>query len=244
LISIKGRFADHKALASHPSRRHDRGVHVHATMESGGRRTMDARSILSACIACAASVLLFSSNCAALDRPPTVASFDEAIKRWRSPQEVNAWIGASFRYDRARALQLSETQRSVAGSADVIYTPAAFYDRPQGICVDLARFAVETLMVVSPETRPRYVMIEFDPVIVEGEVLRRHWLASYEIEGRRYFFADSSRPGHIDGPYASLEAFIEAYASFRRQTIVSFQEASTYRRRMKAHSAAQMREDF
>jgi hypothetical protein len=205
---------------------------------------MDARSILSVVMVCAASVLLFSSDCAASDRTPAVASFDEAIKRWRSPQEVNAWIGVSFRYDRARALQLSETQRSVAGSTDVIYTPAAFYARPKGICVDLARFAVETLTAISPATQPRYVMIEFDPVIVEGEVLRRHWLASYEAEGGRYFFADSSRPGHIDGPYASLEAFIEAYAGFRRQTIVSFQEATTYRRRMKAFTATQMREDF
>jgi len=30
--------------------------------------------------------------------------------------------------------------------------------------VDLARFAVETLRAVAPETKPRYLMIEFDPV--------------------------------------------------------------------------------
>ncbi len=203
---------------------------------------MGARSILSAVIACASGVLLFSSNCPAVERPPAIVSFDEAIKRWHSPEEVSAWIGASFRYDRARALQLSETQRSAVGNADVIYTPAQFYARPQGICVDLARFAVETLTAVAPATKPRYVMIEFDPVIVDGEVLRRHWLASFETDRGHYFFADSSRPSLIDGPYASLEAFIAAYAIFRRQTIVSFQEASTYRRRVKSPAVGQMRD--
>jgi hypothetical protein len=44
-------------------------------------------------------------------------------------------------------------------------------------------------------------MIEFDPVSLAGNTLRRHWIASYERNGMRYFFADSKRPGHIAGPY-------------------------------------------
>ena len=198
---------------------------------------------LAVALARAAILLLVAPPTSALDRTSSIASFEDAVAQWRSPQEVNAWIGASFRYDRERALQLSETQRARLANADVIYPPAQFFARPQGICVDLARFAVEALAAVAPATKPRYVMIEFDPVIVDGEVLRRHWLASYEADGGLYFFADSSRPGYIDGPYASTDEFIAAYSVFRRQTIVSFREASTYRRSMKTQSIGQMRED-
>lgn len=197
-----------------------------------------------AAIACAANLLLFAPNGAALERVPAAVSFEDAIARWRSPEDINAWIGTAFRYDRERALQLSETRRSAAGNPDIIYPPARFFARPQGICVDLARFAVETLAVVAPATKPRYLMIEFDPVLVDGEVLRRHWLASYEADGGLYFFADSSRPGHIDGPHASIDAFIAAYSAFRGQTIVSFRETSTYRRRMKAQATGHLRDDF
>lgn len=187
-------------------------------------------------LVCAASLFLVSPQGNASDRVPDPESFDGAITRWRTPAEVNAWIGASFRYDRERALQLSETQRSTVPTTDVIHAPAAFYARPTGICVDLARFGVEVLAAIAPATHPRYLMIEFEPVMIDGEVLRRHWLASYEVDGARYFFADSNRPGHIDGPHASVDAFIAGYTASRGRTIVAYRELATYRRRMKVQA--------
>jgi hypothetical protein len=164
---------------------------------------------------------------------PDAATYEDALKRWRSAQELNAWIGARFSYDPARALQLSETQRQLNGRMPII-APSDFFTKPSGVCVDLSRFAVETLRRVAPAAKPVYVMIEFDPVTLSGQTLRRHWLTGIELDGQRYFFADSKRPGVMAGPYASTRDFIDEYEQYRGRRIVSFQERASYERQMRA----------
>jgi hypothetical protein len=159
-------------------------------------------------------------------------SYDEALESWRSAEDVNAWIGARFEYDPERAIALSETQRGRAGPI-AIAAPAAFFHDPRGVCVDLARFGVETLRRIDPASKPAYLMIEFSPVSIAGNTLRRHWMASFVRDGGHYFFADSKRPGTLAGPYASTQAFIEEYAAYRGREVVAYREVDTYRRRMR-----------
>jgi Transglutaminase-like domain len=156
-------------------------------------------------------------------------SRQRSMQIWRTPEDVNAWIAANFSYDRARAIQLSETQRSKQAPL-AIYTPSEFFDRKSGVCVDLARFAVETLKHIDPDSDPKYLMIEFDPVQIEGNTLRLHWLVSFKRAGQTYFFADSKRPGHIAGPYDDAEAFIDGYRRYRARTIVAFHELPSYQK--------------
>jgi hypothetical protein len=104
---------------------------------------------------------------------------------------------------------------------------------PSGVCVDLARFAVETLRHIDPAPDPRYLMIEFAPVQIGDATLRWHWLASFRMDGRHYFFADSKRPGHIVGPHSSPQEFIEAYARYRGRPIVAFHELDSFQRRQR-----------
>jgi hypothetical protein len=168
-------------------------------------------------------------------------TYAEALKVWNSADEVNAWIGARFRYDMQRAMQLSETQRQKNGRMPIL-APAGFFAAPSGVCVDLARFGVETLRAIDPGAKPAYVMIEFDPVTIAGNTLRRHWVVTFERDGQRYFFADSKRPGVLAGPYASTQAFIDDYARYRGRRIVSFREAETYERRMRTLATKQPRQ--
>ena len=156
-------------------------------------------------------------------------SYAQALAEWHSAEDVNAWIGAKFEYDTARAMRLSETQRQANGRLP-IRSAAEFFVEPKGVCVDLSRFGVETLARIAPESHPRYVMIEFDPVTIRGNALRRHWVAAFERDGQLFFFADSRRPGHIAGPYESTQAFIDEYARYRGRSIVAFAERSTYER--------------
>ncbi|MBE0547018.1 MAG: hypothetical protein IH627_05020 [Rubrivivax sp.] len=167
-------------------------------------------------------------------------SYAEALKRWQGPEDVNAWIGARFRYDMSRAMQLSETQRRNNGRMPIV-TAEAFFAVPSGVCVDLSRFAVETLRTMDPGIRPKYVMIEFDPVSITGNTLRRHWLVSFQRGAGHYFFADSKRPGHIAGPYASTRDFIAEYAKYRGRQIVSFRALDTYERRVRTLATRQPR---
>jgi hypothetical protein len=188
--------------------------------------------------ACASSPLAQEITAALRNAP---SSYAQALRLWSSAEDINAWIGARFEYDSARALLLSETQRSLDGRA-TIYGPEQFFGSPSGICVDLARFAVETLRAVDARAGARYLMIEFEPVSIGGNTLRRHWIASFEREGGRYFFGDAKRPGFIAGPYASTEEFLAEYARYRGRQIVSFRELDSYERKAKTRAVRQARE--
>lgn len=168
--------------------------------------------------------------------PKPVASYAEALGSWRSAADINAWIGANFEYDPPRALRLSETQRSGSGRL-AIHAPGEFFAEPRGVCVDLARFAVETLRAIDPAAGAAYLMIEFDPVSVQGNTLRLHWVATYRSGGLHYVFADSKRPGHLAGPYASLAQFAEEYARYRGRRIVSYLERDSYGKTLRTPAA-------
>ena len=172
---------------------------------------------------------------------PPVASYAEALQTWRRPEDLNAWLGERFEYDSARALRLSETQRARAGTLP-IHEPSAFFDAPRGVCVDVARFAVETLRMIDPQARASYLMIEFNPATLSGQTLRRHWVATFERDGRLYVFGDSKRPGHLAGPYADAAAFVADYARYRGREVVAFRQLSSHERQRRQLATQQPRD--
>ena len=167
-------------------------------------------------------------------------SYKQALQLWRTPEDVNAWIGAKFRYDMPRAMRLSESQRHRSGPLP-IHPPQAFFADPSGVCVDLSRFAVETLRQIEPAVNAGYLMIEFEPLTMAGNTLRRHWLAFFVRDGGYYFFADSKRPGVLAGPYAGPAAFIAEYAAYRNRQIVGFRELDSYQRKLATKQSRQDR---
>ena len=168
-----------------------------------------------------------------------VADFDWADlqRHWQRAEDINVWIGLRFEYDRERALVLSESARAGQAERAAILEPEAFYAAPRGVCVDLARFAVSTLRRVEPDAQAAYLMIEFEPVQVQGHWLRRHWLAAFRRDGAWWFFADSKRPGHLAGPYDTLEQFLADYAQYRGRPILGQRLLPDYERRMRTRAA-------
>ncbi len=162
---------------------------------------------------------------------PTMAkdagSYEEALQLWKAPEDINAWVGVNFIYDKARAIRLSETQRR-KNDRFSIYKPSELFANKTGVCIDLSRFGVETLRIIYPQGDPKYLLIEFDPIQIKGNNLRFHWLVSFRRKGGIYFFCDSNRPGCLSGPYANKEAFVHAYEQYRARRIVSVRELETY----------------
>lgn len=156
-------------------------------------------------------------------------SYAQALQRWKTPEDINAWIAANFSYDKDRSVLLSETRRKKRG-LPAVYEPAELFTIKSGVCVDLSRFGVETLRNIDPLSHPRYLMIEFDPIQIGENTLRLHWLVSFKRDGRYYFFADSNRPGHIAGPYHDVQEFISEYSRYRGRKVVSFRERDSYRK--------------
>ncbi|MBE7427478.1 MAG: hypothetical protein HS106_15905 [Ideonella sp.] len=168
-------------------------------------------------------------------------SYAQALQTWRRPEDVSAWLGEHFEYDMARALRLSETQRARSGTLP-IHEPAAFYAAPRGVCVDVARFAVESLRAIDPQARAGYLMIEFNPATLSGQTLRRHWVAAFERDGRLFVFGDSKRPGHLAGPYADAAAFAADYARYRGREIVAVRSVASYERQRRQLATRAARE--
>lgn len=159
----------------------------------------------------------------------TAGTYEEALLIWQTPEDINGWIAANFSYDMARAMQLSET-RKTKHEALSIYRPAEFFATKTGICVDLSRFGVETLRRIDPQSDPKYLMVEFGPINIAGNILRLHWLVSFKRDGKIYFFADSKRPGYIAGPYNDTRDFITDYEQYRGRKIVAFRELESYKK--------------
>ena len=156
-------------------------------------------------------------------------SYEEALQVWKTAEDMNGWIAANFSYDTSRAMQLSETQRTKNQTLS-IYSPSEFFQRKAGICVDLARFGVETLKKIDPASDPKYLMIEFDPIQIKGNTLRLHWLVGFKRDGKANFFADSKRPGYIAGPYDDSRGFVNEYEPYRGRKIVAFRETESYQK--------------
>lgn len=158
-------------------------------------------------------------------------------RHWQRAEHINAWIGAHFEYDRARTLALSEGARAAQAQRVAILDPAAFYAAPRGVCVDLARFAVDTLRRIDPDAQAAYLMIEFEPVQLQGQWLRRHWLAAFRRDGAWWFFADSKRPGVLAGPYDTVAQFLAGYAQYRGRVILSHRLQPSYERQLRTRAA-------
>jgi hypothetical protein len=168
-------------------------------------------------------------------------SYQQALQIWKTPEDINGWINANFSYDTARAIKLSETQRTKNGQL-AIYPPSAFFESKTGVCVDLARFGLETLRSIAPHSDLKYLMIEFEPMQVRGNTLRLHWLVSFRREGKIYLFADSKRPGHMAGPYNDMRAFIAEYEKYRGRRIVAFRELGSYEKQRRNQAPKQQRQ--
>lgn len=162
-------------------------------------------------------------------------SYKRALNVWKTAEDISKWVANSFVYDKARAIKLSANQRTRKKVISV-YDPPEFFDLKTGVCVDLARFGVETLRKIDPNSDPKYLMIEFDPIQINSNIFRLHWLVSFKRDGMKYFFCDSKRPGYIAGPYTSTQVFISEYEQYRGRKIVAHRELESYKKKRKLQS--------
>ncbi|MFT3825214.1 MAG: transglutaminase-like domain-containing protein [Chitinophagaceae bacterium] len=158
-------------------------------------------------------------------------TYTMALLRWKNVRDVNNWISANFRYSLPRAKQLAANSTNREQVA--IYTPAELYAQKTGVCVDLSRFTVETLKTIDSSLQAQYLLIEFEPVTIDGSVLKNHWLTIYQTAEGYFIMADSKRPGYIAGPYKQPADFIAGYEAFRNRKIVSWKVLPSYQKKKK-----------
>ena len=160
-----------------------------------------------------------------------VLPYKSAIQEWKTISDVSNWIQNNFRYSMERAKQLAENS-SERERID-IYSPDQLYQAKKGVCIDLSRFAVETINIIDSSKHVQYLMIEFEPIIIDSSVLKKHWMAVYHDSIGYYFLADSKRPGYIAGPHKNIDDFIFEYQTFRDRKIVSWKVLLSYGKKRK-----------
>ena len=165
-----------------------------------------------------------------------IDSYSHALGIWETAEDINKWVAGNFTYDRARAINLSSNKKK-KNKGISIYSPCEFFQTKGGVCVDLARFGVETLRIIDPDSDPKYLMIEFDPIQINSNTFRLHWLVGFKKNGMKYFFCDSKRPGYIAGPYNNTQVFISGYERYRGRKIVAYRELESYKKQKKLQSA-------
>ncbi len=166
-------------------------------------------------------------------------AFSEMLKQWKGIEDINKWIGENFHYDISRAVALGSKRNE--GPKIGIFSPEEMFINKSGICVDLSRFAFETLKQIVPETEIHYLMIDFEPIEIQGSIIRKHWVVAYKNNGKFYVTADSKRPGFIDGPYENVQEFIDKYETFRERKIESFKLLNDYKKTQKKKLAKTQR---
>ena len=179
-----------------------------------------------------------ASNDSIVHQPDTsLISYDNALLQWETISDVNIWMKNNFHYDFERANELSEN--SSTREKTNIYTPLELYQTKKGVCIDLSRFAVETINILDTSIHIQYLMIEFEPIIINGGIIRKHWMAVYQDSLGYYLLADSKRPGYIAGPYKNVDKFIDNYQIFRERKIVSWKILSSYKKTRKKKTIKQ-----
>lgn len=158
-------------------------------------------------------------------------NYTVGISGWSTIKDVHKWIKDNFEYDLDRAMLLANNKKSNSNTA--IHTPNEFWTIKKGTCIDLSRFAYETTKLINNSIKINYLKIQFEPLNYNGSKFIYHWLISVEKEDQFFFFADSKRPHIIDGPYASVRDFINAYEKFRQRKIVSYKLLDSYQKSQK-----------
>ena len=164
-------------------------------------------------------------------------SYNKALQQWETVIQVNDWIKNNFSYDMERAKKLAENG-SDRGKVN-IYLPAEFYQIKKGICVDLSRFTVETINKIDASKNAQYLMIEFEPITIDGKIIRKHWISIYEDIKGYYLLGDSKRPGYIAGPFKKVDDFIIEYQKYRERKIVTWKVLLNYKKMKKKKTLAQ-----
>ncbi|MEM7299411.1 MAG: transglutaminase-like domain-containing protein, partial [Bacteroidota bacterium] len=162
---------------------------------------------------------------------PSGIPYLEILESWDHVDSVNQWIDQYFGYDMSRAIKLGEG--SAERSKTKILTPEEFYQNPSGVCLDLSRFAVESLRKISEDYKANYLMIEFEPLEIKGSIIRNHWIAVYMDDGLFNFVADSKFPGRKYEGYSDVASFINEYESLRGRKIVNYKIVPSYEKKKK-----------
>jgi hypothetical protein len=160
------------------------------------------------------------------------SSYNEAVQEWKTVRDVNVWVAENFHYDLDRAMRLADNSKT--REETFIYTPVELFNLKKGSCIDLSRFAFETISSIDPSIEVKYLMIEFEPLHIGKILLRRHWMVVYKENGQFYTIADTKYPGYIDGPYENIDDFIAEYQKKRKREIVGYKVLDTYAKRLKS----------
>ena len=157
-------------------------------------------------------------------------SYEDVLRLWKSIDDINDWIVKNFSYDTTRAMKLALNQEE---SRPAVFSPAETFLKKSGVCIDLARFTFETVRAIRPELEVKYLLIEFEPIVVGNSTFKKHWVVAFRESTGIFIFADTKRPGVTLGPYRDIQEYINEYQAYRQRKIYSYKLLESFQKRLK-----------
>jgi hypothetical protein len=150
--------------------------------------------------------LLFLSYC----NFASAESYEEAVTKWKSHEDVAKWLNSNFNFDKSRQKKISRRLKKHGADGLFARNPATLYEKDhRGYCVDSANFAIKSLNKIDPSYNARWVFIW------NKKGPPNHWVAAFDYNGKMYIMDYGTGEKWeamqgVHGPYDSLEEY-EAY---------------------------------
>lgn len=140
-------------------------------------------------------------------------SYEDAISRWKSHNDIASWLSNNFTFEKSRQKQIAKRLKQQGPSGLLVRKPATLYeDNHRGYCADSANFAITSLNRIDPAYNARWVFIWNDA----GSP--NHWVAAFDYEGKLYIMDYGAgnkwkAMQGVHGPYSSLDEYKAYLAS-------------------------------
>lgn len=136
-----------------------------------------------------AAVLVLLAVCCPFAR---AAGYEDAVKQWRSYEDVAKWMEENFIY-------VKKNQRMTEG----VQTPEETFMLKRGYCKDGATFAIDALNRINPGYDARMLYI-----------LSGHYTTLFRMNSKLYIMDLASGPGYasirgVHGPFDSIKELKE-----------------------------------
>ncbi|WP_236860630.1 transglutaminase-like domain-containing protein [Candidatus Reidiella endopervernicosa] len=144
------------------------------------------------------------------------SSYEEAVSRWSSYEDVGKWLNSNFSFDRSRLGSVQKRIRTQGPKGLLARNPSATYDDKAGYCVDSANLALDALNRIDPSYKARWIFVR------NGTGKIHHWATGFTVEGKLHVMDFGAGPHWsemkgIHGPYESLDEYANFLSSLNLQ---------------------------
>lgn len=147
----------------------------------------------------------------------TALSYEDAVSKWKSYEDVASWLKKNFSYEISRQIQIRKLLKKKGPSGILVRNPVSFYEENhRGYCADSANFSIKSLNRIDPSYNARWVFIR------NSRGFPNHWVTAFDHDGKLFIMDYGTgwkwrEMQGVHGPYDSLDEYKNYLSSLNIQ---------------------------